>query len=425
MQQVLADKPPLSACGYRSRSRQAKKQQIAMVEKIRNNFNEVFTTDKYNKMLKEISLEFNHVVPFRIAETPVFIPKYIKNQLLQASGKVVDFICSSEFDKIKNNAIPNELKSCKNIGRPNCLAIDFAIIKNEEGDYQCKLIELQAALSLFGFTELLAQKFQKTYPNISNLNPYLSNLNSGKYTQLLRETFSGKYNSENVIFLEISPQQQQNKLDYIFLEKTLGIKTICISEVIIEGKNLFYKSNQNKIPIYRIVNRVILEELYRNKEFKYDFSFNNEYNVDWVNHPVWFFTISKFLMPHVQGMHFPKCFYLDNLDLSTINLAEMILKPIFSLGGKEIIFNLTKEVIEGIDNKENYILQEKVEYDFCIKTTNEPVRTEIRVMYIWQDNTERPIPVMTFSRFTRGNQMALKYNKNEPWVGASTCFFES
>ena len=46
-----------------------------MINQIRQAYNEGFTAEKYQAFLKDIEQEHNHVPPFRIAETPVFISK--------------------------------------------------------------------------------------------------------------------------------------------------------------------------------------------------------------------------------------------------------------------------------------------------------------------------------------------------------------
>ena len=46
-----------------------------MVSSVRNEFNKNFTQEKYNAFLKELDSMYPGAVEFRLAETPVFIPK--------------------------------------------------------------------------------------------------------------------------------------------------------------------------------------------------------------------------------------------------------------------------------------------------------------------------------------------------------------
>jgi hypothetical protein len=68
-----------------------------------------------------------------------------------------------------------------------------------------------------------------------------------------------------------------------------------------------------------------------------------------------------------------------------------------------------------------YLLQEKIEYAPVIKTPDEMSKVEVRVMFLWLD---KPMPVTTLARLSKGIMMGVDYNKNKDWVGASCCFFE-
>jgi hypothetical protein len=48
----------------------------------RKQFNEQFSTEKYQKMLQSIENDFGYFPTFRIAESPLFVSNSFKNQLL-------------------------------------------------------------------------------------------------------------------------------------------------------------------------------------------------------------------------------------------------------------------------------------------------------------------------------------------------------
>ena len=50
-----------------------------MITSHRDAFNAQFTQEKYENILIEITQKYNHVPGFKIAETPVFIPKSIRS----------------------------------------------------------------------------------------------------------------------------------------------------------------------------------------------------------------------------------------------------------------------------------------------------------------------------------------------------------
>ncbi len=52
-----------------------------MIEQIRKAYNSEFSEEKYKALLSDIDSTFNYEVRFKIAETPVFIPKELKAKL--------------------------------------------------------------------------------------------------------------------------------------------------------------------------------------------------------------------------------------------------------------------------------------------------------------------------------------------------------
>ena len=62
----------------------------SMIPAIRTAFNAQFTPEKYQQYLSILNAPFKDLIPFRIAETPVFIDQDFKRQLLDAG----DFICN-------------------------------------------------------------------------------------------------------------------------------------------------------------------------------------------------------------------------------------------------------------------------------------------------------------------------------------------
>lgn len=62
---------------------------------------------------------------------------------------------------------------------------------------------------------------------------------------------------------------------------------MCLTKVIKHGAKLYYKDKGKEIPIKRIYNRVIFDELER-KNLNFNFDFRDDIEVEWVGHPNWF-----------------------------------------------------------------------------------------------------------------------------------------
>jgi hypothetical protein len=101
-----------------------------------------------------------------------------------------------------------------------------------------------------------------------------------------------------------------------------------------------------------------------------------------------------------------------------------VVKPLFSFAGQGVIIDVTKEEIDGITDKENWIIQRKVNYAPVIETPDEPAKAEIRIFYFWKQDDARPVAACNLSRLSKGKMIGVRYNKDKEWVGGSFCLFE-
>jgi hypothetical protein len=52
------------------------------------------------------------------------------------------------------------------------------------------------------------------------------------------------------------------------------------------------------------------------------------------------------------------------------------------------------------------------------------VKAEVRVLFLWPDDEDQPIPVTNLVRLSRGEMIGVKYNKDKDWVGGTIGLFE-
>jgi hypothetical protein len=197
----------------------------------------------------------------------------------------------------------------------------------------------------------------------------------------------------------------------------LGIKTVAITDVKKVGRYLFYENGGKRIPIHRIYNRAIVDELIR-KNMKLPFQFHEDLEVDWAGHPNWYFRMSKFSLPYLKHVCVPKTEFLDRVEKVPKDLENYVVKPLFSFTGLGVIMNPRKEDLAAIpqNKRSEFILQERMNFTPVIETPFGPTKAEVRIMYIWVDDL---VPVMTIIRMGRGMMMGVDQNKNMEWVGSS------
>ncbi|WP_299180151.1 hypothetical protein [uncultured Chryseobacterium sp.] len=391
-----------------------------MISQYRKQFNQEFTQEKYQN-LKDILTQKSGIEPaFRISESPFFLPKEFENKLLDAGESIIDQIKALP-PEILEKAIPENCKVPNDTRQPEFLTIDFGICKNENGEIEPQLIELQAFPSLYAFQKEYENTFCEVYPFLNEIRNTMSH---EEFKNHLQEVIVGNEDSENVILLEIFPEKQKTAIDFALTEKLLGIKTVCLTKVKKEGRKLYYENNGKKTEIKRIYNRVIFDELDRIPDLKTEFDFREEVDVKWITHPNWFFKISKFLLPLLKHQFIPKSYFLHEFPQHE-NLDDFVLKPLFSFAGSGVNLNPTQEITDAIEDKENYILQRKVNYEPVFEDINgEFSKAEIRLLYIWKEEDERPILLENLGRMTKAAMVNVDYNKKDAiWIGSSNAFF--
>jgi hypothetical protein len=299
--------------------------------------------------------------------------------------------------------------------------VDFGLIRDASGHLQPRLVELQGFPSLYAYQAELARQYKRAYDLDEELCLFLSGLTASSYNELLRQAIVADHDPENVILMEIDPEEQKTLPDFTLTERLLGIKPVCISSIEKEGRGLFYRSNGRRIPIHRIYNRAIVDELVR-KGKQLAFSFRDDLEVEWAGHPNWFFRLSKFSLPYLHHTCVPKTWFLDRIDKIPGDLDNYILKPLYSFAGLGIVIGPTRQAIDKIPPAERsrFVLQERMRFEPVIETPMGKTQAEVRIMYIWH---EELLPVLTIIRMGRGVMMGVDHNRDLEWVGASAAFY--
>jgi hypothetical protein len=398
-----------------------------MIPALRKQFNQAFTSQKYNAFLAHVDAMCGTHVEFRLSETPCFFPKPLLEQMACDGEELIRQPVENRDYRVKSDAsIPGEFRVPNESQHPMFVQVDFGVVRGADGELHPKLVELQAFPSLYAYQAGLAQAYVDVYglrqlESGERLRFFLSGLDQSSYRELLRRAVVGDCDPENTILMEIHPQQQKTLPDFLMTEKMLGIRTVDIVDIKKHGSRLYYERDGKRVPIKRIYNRAIVDELQR-KNVKLNFDWRDELDVEWAGHPNWYFRISKFSIPHLKHESVPKTWFLDQLDEIPADLQNYALKPLYSFAGLGVIIAPRKEDILAIptEKRSEYILQERLHFEPVIETPFGATKAEVRVMYIWLEKLQ---PVLTIIRMGRGLMMGVDHNKNMEWVGASAAFY--
>lgn len=397
-----------------------------MVESIRKKYNSEFTAETYEQYIKALKNIYPGQLDFRVAETPIFIPKTFTNKILNACESIIDTILLPSYVEQSKKAIPSQLSGTNSNAYPHCIAFDFGICTSESGELEPQLIEMQGFPSLFCWQEVMPAIHKEYFPWPVNYQPYLNGFDSNSYVDLLKEVIIGNENPGNVILLEIFPEQQKTRVDFHATNQLLGIETVCLTRLIKEGKDIFYLKNGVKTQVRKIYNRVIVDDLQQQPSEiqKWGKIFEEDLHVEWIPHPTWFFRISKYTLPFIDHPYVPATRFLTELSSIPADLQNYVVKPLFSFAGQGVIIDVTQRDIDEIKDPQNWIIQKKVNYASVIETPGEMAKAEIRIFYFWPPGKARPIAANNLARLSKGKMVGVRYNKDKDWVGGTFCLFE-
>ena len=398
-----------------------------MIQSFRQTFNQAFSPDRYGAFLDAIEADMPGQLDFRVAETPVFVPKELGDKLKQACADIVDVITADDFLARTEGAIPAHQRVPNDNNHTTFLAIDFAVCRDENGALTPQLIELQGFPSLYGFQAYLPQKFRQFYPISDSVSSLFGGMNQDEYIELLRKTIVGDCQPEEVILLEIFPEKQKTRIDFVLTKQYLGVEPVCLTKIKKDGLALYYEKDGRQIRIKRIYNRLIFDDLQNYPDLKTEFQLTDDVDVTWVGHPNWFFRISKYTLPFLDSRFVPKSHFLSDIDPVPTDLENYVLKPLFSFAGAGVKIHVTPADIEAIpaDQRGDFLLQRKVQYEPVVQSPDGLVKCEIRMLLVWPENHDKPTLVTNLARLSRGEMIGVNFNKNKDWVGGTVCFFET
>ena len=194
-----------------------------MIPSLRKQFNAGFTSEKYQAFLRRIEDACGTHVSFRLAETPCFFPKALLDRIAENGEELIrQLVESPEYRARSDASIPPEFRVANEPTHPLFVQVDFGLVRDAGGELQPKLVELQAFPSLYAYQVTLAQSYIDVYgldslsaagsglPALGSprLNFFLSGLDKESYRELLRRAIVGSHDPENVILMEIHPQEQ-------------------------------------------------------------------------------------------------------------------------------------------------------------------------------------------------------------------------
>lgn len=395
-----------------------------MIPAERTRFNQQFSEASYRAFLDALTARVGGSIPFRISETPCFFERSLMDRLVDASQAMIgQLLDNPEYRRAADAIVPDRFRLSNGEPLPTCIQVDFGLVRQPDGTVEGRLVELQAFPSLYGFQMALAETsggfFDSGVAEKATLRLFLDrDLDSPSYIALMRDVLVGPHDPREVVLMEIQPDLQKTRPDFVVTEATWGIRAIDTGEVIKDGRRLFYRRDGVLTHIRRIYNRVIPDELER-AGVTMPFDYRDDIDVEWIGGPDWFFRISKFSIPWLRHAWVPETRFLSDVDAWPADRDEWLLKPLFSFAGGGIVFSPTDAQLDAIApaDRHLYVLQRRVAFTPVIDTPHGPTQAELRIMMVRDNGGYRA--VLPLVRMGRGKMMGVDHNKGLAWVGAS------
>jgi len=394
-----------------------------MIPELRRAYNAAYSDAKYEDYRRRLEARGRMAIPFRLAESPVFLPAALRDEMVAASLEIFRQLSTPEALERSRAAVPKafDVPGCPEL--PTFAVTDFAVTRSAAGRLEPKLIELQAFPTLYAFQVAQGEELTRICPEGEKLDWYLSGLNTVSYWKAVGEAILAGVPSENVVLLDLDPPRQKTAIDFGFTEQFWGVRAVDPSQIEKRGRQLWYDCSGRTTRILRVYNRLIFDELGATGS-KLPFDLTEPLEVSWAGHPNWYFRWSKHCLPELRHETVPEALFLSDLQSAPQDLENWVLKPLFSFAGSGVKVEVTAADLAAVPGSEraHTLLMRKVEYAPAIETTDgNRSKVEVRILFVWRDG--KPLPVTTLARLSQGKMMGVNYNKDRTWVGSSGCLW--
>jgi hypothetical protein len=393
---------------------------------LRSAFNRAYTPELFERYRERLETSLGVTVPFRLAETPLFLPRDLRDDLAASARQVVALLSDPGLMASLGGAVPPAFDVPGRDALPDFVQVDFAITRGPDGALRGRVVELQGFPSLYAFTAHQAGVFAETMlramPGLEGAwTPYFGGLRHEAYLEKLRRAVVGDCDPAEVIMLDLDPKSQKTYCDFVATKRYLGVDPVCPSELVREGRTLYRVLGGRRVPVRRIYNRVVFDELAR-KGIALPFDWRDELDVRWAPHPNWYWVWSKYTLPFLDHPAVPRTRFLSDVTEPPADLGRYVLKPLFSFAGAGVKVDVTRADLEAVPAaaRGGYILQEKVAYEpALVAPDGAGVKAEVRMMFLRAGEGAPLELVLNLVRLSRGAMLGVDQNRGHDWVGSS------
>jgi hypothetical protein len=391
----------------------------------RRAFNDAFGPDTYADYMRRFEKRIGSKFAYRVAETPLFLPEGLRTYLARSATEIVQQISQPAVLEKMRRAIPAHVDAPGMDPLPNCVQVDFAIVRNANGELEGRLVEIQAFPSLYALmviqTDVMCE-VMKSMPGLDrNWSLYFDGRTREEFIERLKHVVLAGEDPSSVVLLDIDPPNQKTYPDFLATKELIGIDPVCPTTLIRDGRKLLRKVDGKLVQVRRLYNRVVFDELEARK-IQLPFDYRDELDITWCSHPNWYWMWSKFTLPYIDHPAVPRARYLSDVREVPQDLENYVLKPLFSFAGSGVKVDPTREDVLSVPDEQRggWLLQEKITYEpGLIMPDGGGVKGEVRMMFLRAPEEETPSLALNLVRLSRGKMLGVDQNKDFTWVGGT------
>lgn len=394
-----------------------------MDQTLRPLYNAAFTPDVFRRYVQRLQAEAGPIA-FPLAETPLFLDASLRAQLVKNAQEIMAQLSVPSVHQQLLAAIPAHCRVPNMTAQPHCVQVDFGLCPGPDGALVGRLVELQAFPSLYALMDAKARAWAEVMAQLPGLERdwrWLVDEPRSTYLDRLKRMIVAGEDPEHVCLVDITPDKQKTAGDFIVTRDLLGVDSVCVTKLIKRGRQLFRVKEGREVPVKRIYNRMVFDEL-QAKNVAPPFAWGDDLDVSWCSHPNWYWVWSKYCLPLLDHPAVPKARLLSDIAEVPADLSGYVLKPLFSFAGRGVVVDVTHDDVRQVpaEQRSAWVLQEKMQYAHAITAPEGfGIKAEVRVMFARADDDSELAPALFLVRLARGKMIGVDHNHNMTWVGGS------
>jgi hypothetical protein len=398
---------------------------------LRAEFNRAWTPDLYRRVRDDLERRLGCGIPFPMAESPLFLTPELRVRLQDTANEIMAQLVQPDFIDRAEATIPDRWKGPGRGRLPQLAVVDLAIVEEENGSLGCRVVELQGFPSLYCFQILLADVWATALADVPGMPDwwllFFSDIDRYHAMSMLRKAIIGDNDPREVVLLDFRTEHQKTYPDFAATQRWFGVDPVCVTELIRDGDKLYRRMDGRLHRVRRIYQRIVFDELER-LGGSLPFDPHEVMDVEWAPHPEWYFLWSKVSLLELDHPAVPKTIRLTELDGIPDDLENWVLKPLYSFAGTGVVIDPTPEDVAKVPEEDAYewVLQEKIEYAPAFHNPDgQPVRAELRMMFIRPDDQDEMTLLLNLGRLSRGKMIGVDHNQGLLWTGATVGIWEA